>query len=271
MRLGRLVVGELLKRVDSNALVALVRDPSKAHDLADLGVTVRQADYNNPETLAAALDGVDQLLLISSSEVGQRAAQHRAVIKAAQVSGVKFFAYTSVLNAEESSLDLAVEHRDTEQALRESGLSYVLLRNGWYNENYAANLESALEYGAIRGSTGDAQRTLARYIAAFTAMYAPAEAEYKADLYDVDGELVDLPFLEYLLQEARTDLLIQGPSGCGKSLLSVVLANQLCAKDVIPIIVEGKLFEGQLGLAVDREAALLVCSTISKVSSSSIP
>jgi NAD(P)H dehydrogenase (quinone) len=61
VRLGRLVVGELLKRVDSNALVALVRDPSKAHDLADLGVTVRQADYNNPETLAAALGGVDQL------------------------------------------------------------------------------------------------------------------------------------------------------------------------------------------------------------------
>ncbi|EOG4608988.1 hypothetical protein ACRRQE_005369 [Pseudomonas aeruginosa] len=103
----------------------------------------------------------------------------------------------------------------------------------------------------------DAQRTLARYVAAFTATYASAAAEYKADRYDVDGELVGLPFLEHLLQEARTDLLIQGPSGCGKSLLSVVLANRLCAKDVIPIIVEGKLFEGQLGLALEREAALL--------------
>lgn len=114
------------------------------------------------------------------------------------------------------------------------------------------NLASALDPRSL-----DAQRTLARYIAAFTATYAPAEAEYKVDLYDVDGELVDLPFIKHLVQEARTDLLIQGPSGCGKSLLSVVLANQLCAKDVIPIIVEGKLFEGQLGLALDREAALL--------------
>ncbi|WP_338012254.1 hypothetical protein [Pseudomonas mandelii] len=114
------------------------------------------------------------------------------------------------------------------------------------------DLASALDPRSL-----DAQRTLARYIAAFNATYAPAEAEYKADIYDVDGELVDLPFLEHLLQETRTDLLIQGPSGCGKSLLSVVLGNQLCAKDVIPIIVEGKLFEGQLGLALDREAALL--------------
>jgi len=154
-QLGRLVVSELLRRVDSNALIALVRDPSKARDLADLGITVRQADYNKPETLTAALEGVDQLLMISSSEVGQRAPQHRAVIKAAQFAGVKLLAYTSVLNAEDSSLGLAVEHRDTEQALRESGLNYVLLRNGWYNENYVANLESALEHGAIRGSTGE--------------------------------------------------------------------------------------------------------------------
>jgi hypothetical protein len=120
------------------------------------------------------------------------------------------------------------------------------------------SLEQVFDLASVLDSRSlDAQRTLARYIAAFTATYAPAEAEYKADLYDVDGELVDLPFIAHLLQEARTDLLIQGPSGCGKSLLSVVLANQLCAKGVIPIIVEGKLFEGQLGLALDREAALL--------------
>ena len=122
------------------------------------------------------------------------------------------------------------------------------------------DLASALDPRSL-----DAQRTLARYIAAFTATYAPAEAEYKTDIYDVDGELVGLPFVGHLLLEARTDLLILGPSGCGKSLLSVVLANQLCAKDVIPIIVEGKLFEGQLGLALDREAALLDVPSIKKL------
>ncbi|NWL22182.1 NAD(P)H-binding protein, partial [Pseudomonas umsongensis] len=130
-QLGRLVIAELLARVRPESLIALVRDPIKAQDLADKGVNVRLADYSKPQTLAVALEGVDRLLLISSSEIGQRASQHRAVIDAAQAAGVKLIAYTSVLNAGKSSLGLAVEHRDTEQALSESKLKYVLLRNGW--------------------------------------------------------------------------------------------------------------------------------------------
>ncbi len=121
-------------------------------------------------------------------------------------------------------------------------------------------LASALDSRSL-----DAQRTLAQYIAAFTATYASVAAEYKADIYDVDGELVGLPFLEHLLQEGRTDILIQGPSGCGKSLLSMVLANRLCARGVIPIIVEGKLFGGQLGLTLDRETALLDVPSVKKL------
>ena len=130
----------------------------------------------------------------------------------------------------------------------------------WHSLEQVFDLASASDPRSLA-----AQRTIARYIAAFTDTYASAAAEYKADVYDVDGELVGLPFLEHLLQEARMDLLIQGPSGCGKSLLSVVLANRLCAKGVIPIIVEGKLFEGQLGLALDREAALLDVSSAKKL------
>lgn len=128
------------------------------------------------------------------------------------------------------------------------------------------NLEQVFDFAsALDPRSLDAQRTLTRYIAAFTTTYAPAEVEYKEDVYYVEGAPVDFPFIERLLLEARTNLLIQGPSGCGKSLLSVVLANQLCAKNVIPIIVEGKLFEGQLGLALDREAALLDIPSIQKL------
>lgn len=114
------------------------------------------------------------------------------------------------------------------------------------------DLASALDTRAL-----DAQRIIDRYVAAFTATYASVAAEYKADLYDVDGEFVDLRFVEHLLLEERTDLLIQGPSGCGKSLMSAVLASRLCTRNVIPVIVEGKLFEGKLAQSLDREAALL--------------
>ncbi|WP_271105884.1 hypothetical protein [Pseudomonas tohonis] len=115
-----------------------------------------------------------------------------------------------------------------------------------------SDLASALEPRSL-----DAQRTLARYIAAFNATYGSTAAKHEADHYEVDGELVGLPHLEHLLLQARADLLVQGPSGCGKSLLSLVLATRLCTQEVIPIIVEGKLFEGQLGLALDREISLL--------------
>lgn len=154
-QLGRLVIQALLSRVPASAITALVRDPAKAEDLAELGVDVRQADYSQPQTLTAALEGVDKLLLISSNELGQRVAQHRAVIDAAKAAGVSLLAYTSVLHADVSRLGLAAEHRDSEQALIASGVPYVLLRNGWYSENYLASVPSAVEHGALLGSAGD--------------------------------------------------------------------------------------------------------------------
>lgn len=97
------------------------------------------ADYSDEAALTAALQGVDKLLLISSSEVGQRAVQHRNVINAAKAAGVKFIAYTSLLHADTSPLGLAAEHIETEQMLADSGIAYALLRNGWYTENYLAS------------------------------------------------------------------------------------------------------------------------------------
>lgn len=150
-KLGRLVIQQLRQKVPADQIAAAVRSPEKA---ADLGVQVRRADYDQPDTLATALAGADKLLLISASEIGKRAPQHRAVIAAAKQAGVRLLVYTSVLKADDSTLSLASEHRATEEAIRASGIPYVLLRNGWYLENYTENLAPALQYGAILGSAG---------------------------------------------------------------------------------------------------------------------
>ena len=151
-QLGRLVVNKLKAKAPSADIVALARTPAKA---ADLGVAVREADYARPETLAPALAGVDTLLLISSSEIGQRAAQHRNVIDAAKRAGVKQMVYTSLLHADTSPIDLAEEHRQTEAALTASGIPFTILRNGWYTENHTGSLGGALAGDAFIGSAGD--------------------------------------------------------------------------------------------------------------------
>ncbi|MFJ5392909.1 SDR family oxidoreductase [Pectobacterium sp. CHL-2024] len=160
-QLGRLVIAQLLEKVPASDIVALVRDVNKVADLSAKGVQVKAVDYNQPEALASALQGVDKVLLISSSEVGQRAVQHRNVIDAAVKAGVKLVAYTSLLHADKSPLALAEEHRQTETLLKNSGLPHVLLRNGWYTENYAASIPAALEHGVFIGSAGEGKITSA--------------------------------------------------------------------------------------------------------------
>lgn len=154
--LGRLVIDELLSRgVPAEGIVAAVRSPEKAADLAAKGVQVREADYAKPETLTAALAGAEKVLLISGTEFGQRAAQHKNVVDAAVAAGVQLIAYTSILKADTSGVGLAVEHKATEAVIRESGLPYVFLRNSWYTENYTANVAPALENGVILGAAGE--------------------------------------------------------------------------------------------------------------------
>lgn len=154
-QLGHLVIDALLKTVAAEQIVAIARDPAKAADLTAKGVQVRRADYGDAAALTAALSGVKKLLLISSSEVGQRTAQHRNVIEAAKAAGVGFIAYTSLLHADRSPLGLAQEHVATERMLTESGIPFALLRNGWYTENYLASVPPALEHGVFIGSAGD--------------------------------------------------------------------------------------------------------------------
>ena len=170
-QLGRLVIAALLKKVPATEIVAAVRNVEKAGDLAKSGIQVRHADYGQPALWDEALKGADKVLLISSSEIGQRANQHRTVIDAAKRSGVKLLAYTSVLHAATSPLGLAAEHRETEALLNASGVPFVLLRNGWYTENYTAGVPAALAYGGVYGCAGNG-----RISSAARADYAEAAA-----------------------------------------------------------------------------------------------
>jgi len=172
-QLGGLVVDALLKTIPAGAIVAGARDPAKASAVAlrGKGVEVRIADYARPETLASALTGVDRLLLVSSSENGKRREQHRNVIAAAKNAGVGLIVYTSILRADTSPLLLAQEHRDTEAALTEAGVPFVLLRNGWYTEVYTWRLPLALKHGALIGAADNG-----RISSAARADYAEAAA-----------------------------------------------------------------------------------------------
>ncbi|MCO4786079.1 MAG: SDR family oxidoreductase [Marinomonas atlantica] len=171
-QLGKLVITGLLARgIAADGIVAAVRSPDKADDLAQLGVILRKADYTDPASLKAAMVGVKRVVLVSSSEVGQRAPQHQNVIDAAKEAAIELLAYTSILHAEASPLALAEEHRATEAALKASGIPHAVLRNGWYSENYTASAAMALEHGAVLGSAGEGQ-----YATATRADYADAAA-----------------------------------------------------------------------------------------------
>ncbi|MGE7960869.1 SDR family oxidoreductase [Pseudomonas sp. NPDC089918] len=241
-QLGRLVIDSLLKTVNPHEIVALVRDPLKAQDLGAKGVNVRQADYNQPETLVSALVGVQRLLLISSSEVGQRTAQHRAVIEAAKSSGVQLLAYTSMLHADKSTLGLAVEHRDTERALVESGLNYVLLRNGWYSENYTASVSPAVEHGAILGSAQEGRiSSAARKDYADAAAVVLTSEGQAGKVYELAGDE------SYSLSELATEVAKQS----GKT----VVYNDLPQEQYKAVLIGLGLPAEFAGLLADSDAA----------------
>lgn len=152
--LGRLVIEELRRSRAAGSLVAVVRDGSRAQDLADDGVLVRVAPYEDRAALVRALAEVRVLLLVSGSEVGRRIDQHRNVVDAAVEAGVERIVYTSAPRADTSPLVLAPEHRATEEIVRSSGLAWTILRNNWYTENYLGTLQQAAETGEIVSAAG---------------------------------------------------------------------------------------------------------------------
>ncbi|MDP9694049.1 UNVERIFIED_ORG: NAD(P)H dehydrogenase (quinone) [Arthrobacter globiformis] len=171
-QLGRLVVEALLEGgLPAEEIVAAGRTVDRIADLGERGVQVRTIDYSQPESLRQAFAGADKVLLVSGSEVGQRVEQHRNAIHAAKEAGAGLIAYTSVANADTTAMKLADEHIATEEILRDSGVPFVLLRNGWYLENYTGQLPVQVQHGAVFGSAGDG-----RVSAAARADYAAAAA-----------------------------------------------------------------------------------------------
>ncbi len=188
-QLGRLVASQLLARLPAAGLAAVVRDPAKASDLAARGVAVRAADYADAAALERAFAGVERLLLISGNEVGQRFAQHRTVIAAARRAGVKLLVYTSLLRADTTPLDLGPEHARTEAELQASGLPFVILRNGWYTENYTASVPAALAHGVLLGSAGAGRiASAARADYAAAAVAALTGASEVGRTYELAGD-----------------------------------------------------------------------------------
>ena len=189
-QLGRHVVEALLERnVPAGEIVAAGRSIEKLADFAARGVQVKAMDYADPGSVAAALKGARKVLLISGNAVGERVPQHRTVIEAAKAEGVDLIAYTSIANADTSEMKLAAEHQATEALLKEAGVPFALLRNGWYLENYTDQLPGALAQGAVAGSAGDG-----RISGASRADYAQAAAavlvadDQAGKIYELGGD-----------------------------------------------------------------------------------
>jgi len=275
-QLGRLVIENLLRSVPASDITAAVRNPAKAADLAARGVQVRKADYTQPDTLDAAFARADKLLLISSSEVGQRATQHRAAIDAAVRSGVKLLAYTSILHADSSPLGLASEHKETEVMLKASGLPHVLLRNGWYTENHMGFVPAALAHGVLMGSAGEGRISSAARVDYAAAAAAVMTSEGQAGrVYELAGDA------SYSLTELAAEIARQsGKPVTYKNLseadyasallgfgLPAPIANMLADSDVGAS--QGGLFDGgfQLSALIGRPTTPMTATLAASLAS----
>ncbi len=184
--LGRLAIAALQTRAPGADLVALVRDPAKA---ADLAIPARAFDYTKPGTLTPALAGVKVLVLISSNDFNDRAGQHANVIAAAKAAGVGRVIYTSLLKGDASPMLLAADHVATEAALKASGLGYTILRNGWYTENSTGALGAALEHGAMIGAAGEGRvSSAARADFAEAIAVVASQPGHEGQIYELAGD-----------------------------------------------------------------------------------
>ncbi|TFB17181.1 SDR family oxidoreductase [Microbacterium sp. 3H14] len=186
--LGRLIIDSLLERgADPQSIVAGARDTTK---IADPRVRSVHLDYTDAASVAAAVDGVDTVILVSGSEVGQRVPQHRTVIDAAKAAGVTKFVYTSAPKATSSDLVLAPEHKATEELIAAAGLPAVILRNNWYTENYAADLARAAETGLLTAGTGDGRvASASRRDFAEAAAVVALEDGHIGEVYELGGDV----------------------------------------------------------------------------------
>ncbi|MDN4615794.1 SDR family oxidoreductase [Leifsonia sp. F6_8S_P_1B] len=189
--LGRLVVDALLERgVPAEQIRAAGRSAERLAPLAARGVDTAVIDFERPETLVPAFDGVDAVLLVSGSEVGKRVAQHANAIEAAKAAGVSRLVYTSAPRATDSALVLAPEHAETERLLAASGLPVTILRNNWYTENYVGQLDTAAATGELVGSAGEGRvASASRKDYAEAAAVVLTEPGHDGAVYELSGDV----------------------------------------------------------------------------------
>lgn len=244
-QLGHQVINHLLSRVPAGQIIAVDLESPKAAALAALGVEVRFADYNKPETLLAAFAGADRVLLISSPSGpdATRVAQHQAAIDAAAAAEVELLAYTSVTHAPTNLMGLAPVHRATEQAIAESGVPAVLLRNGWYAENHTNGISNALKYGTLAGSAGSGRMASASRadLAEAAAIILTSEGQ-AGKIYDLTGDTT------WTLAELAAEAAAQS----GKPLTYV----DLPAGEYRQVLEQAGLPEHIVELVVDADTAI---------------
>jgi NAD(P)H dehydrogenase (quinone) len=243
-QLGRLVIGDLLERgVAAGEIAAVVRDAGKAADLAALGVHLRIADYDRPETLKDAFAAGDRVLFVSASDVGRRVPQHTALVAAAKAADVDLLAYTGVLGGPDADFRLADEHKATEELILASKLPYVFLRNGWYTEVYTQNLDPVLAHGAVVASAGEG-----RVASAARADYAAAAAVvltgegHENTVYELSGDTA-WSFAEYAAVVAEA---------AGRD----IAYRNVSPAELLQILIGAGLPEGFAEVLVDVDAAI---------------
>jgi NAD(P)H dehydrogenase (quinone) len=243
-QLGRLVIAALLKKMTASDIVAAVRNGEKARDIAAWGVHVRLADYNQPQVWEEALKGADKVLLISSSEVGQRARQHRSVIDAARRAGVRLLAYTSVLRADTSPLGLAAEHKETEALICASGIPYTLLRNGWYTENYTVGIPGVLARGAVYGCASNGRIASAARVDYAEAAASVLTAENQAGrVYELAGDAA------YTLSEFAAEISRQSSRNIGYVDLAEAEYRNALVRAGLPDAIAALLADSDTGVS----------------------
>lgn len=187
--LGRATADLLLRTVDPREVVLTTRRPETLADLTARGAEARAADFGDPRTLATAFKGVDRMLLISTDAVGDRVEQHRAAITAAAEAGVGHIAYTSVPEPVPANPALVTsDHAETEQALRDSGVRWTMLRNNLYAHMQLAVIEQAAAAGRLvtNGGTG-AAAYVTREDCAAAAVAVLTQEGHEDRAYDITG------------------------------------------------------------------------------------
>lgn len=250
---GRTAIDRLIDRgVEPAEVVAIVRTPARATDLAARGVQVRQGDYDAPldETLA----GVDRLLLVSGSEVGRRVPQHRNVVETAVRAGVSRIAYTSVLRAGETPLVIAPEHRATEEVLARSGIAHSLLRNTWYTENFTGALGAYTSAGAVTHAAGEGRVAAAtRADLAEAAAVALMEDDGGDVVHELAGPAFTYAELAAAVSEATGTRVVERSVSAEELSAALAAAGLDAATASFLVAVDANIAEG----ALDGEPAQL--------------